>query len=347
MGWGLRLLALFAGLIALDLGAWPLTLLAAMYLALSFRKPKTTRAPPLGQQVLSKPRRPLKRYALGGVLLLVSGTALGSGGTFSPVVFLLGGLAVIFLPYLRGCLPANQVVPMRGSILLRSRFFPMRWHALAEVKLESNGQTRGIAAMEGQLIVFAGRNPATFQVVSAYAFGHRQAEAKVVRTLRRETRMLSQRGAHILPLDSADAAAMLSLELERLDAGTDSLEALSSLPFEVIALRVKDGLVASHRAFNIAEAGNSVPAIPSPDLSLEREPLLAEVVREVEDRHGWPAPDEYSPFLAAMDASRSEPLADRLRPKGEAGGKLAIETPGGAEVRLTRAQLRAVARIYA
>jgi hypothetical protein len=344
MGWGLTVLAVLIGLIALGLGVWPITLLAAVYLVLSFRKQRVRRATIFKQQVLSTPKRPAGRYAAGAALLLLSCVALMEGGTLSPAVFFLGGVAVIFQPHLRRSLLANQLVPLRESILLRSRFFPFLWYALAEVKLESQDQVRGIAAMEGQLLVFAGKNPSTLQVVSAYALGYREAEAKVVRRLQRESRMLSQRGAHILPLDSAEAVGKLSLELKRLKVGSDDFHAVSSLPFEVIALRVKDGLVVSHRAFNIV--GEGAASIPSPDLSQERQPLLAEFVQVIKEKHGWPGPDEFSPFLAALDASRAEPFADRIRPKGEDTGRVAVETPGGSEVKLSRAQLRAVARIY-
>ena len=346
MGWGLRVVAILIMMVSLTLRAWPISLLALVYLVLSFRKPRAQRAVILRQEVFAKPRRPWGRYALGAFLLLLAVIALGSGGTFSPVVFFLVGALLISWPLLRTYGGADRVVPMKESILLRSRFFPLRWHALAEVKLESQDQARGIAAMEGRLLVFAGKNPAALQVVSVFALGHRHAESKVVKELQRVTRMLSQRGAHVLPLDSAEAAVRLSLELEKLKVGTDDFEAVASLPFDIIALRVKDGLVVSLRAFNVVEAGRAAPAIPSPDLSQEREPLLAEVVQEIEEKHGWPGPDEFTPFLAALDASRTEPLVDRIKTKGKDNGLMAIETPGGAEVRLTRAQLRAVARIY-
>lgn len=346
MGWGLRIVTVLVVLVALSLGAWPISLLALVYLAYSFRKPRMQRAVILRQEVFAKPKRPWGRYVLGGFLLLLAVIASGSGGTFSPVIFFLVGLAVLSWPLLGRYSGSDRVAPMKESVLLRSRLFPFRWHALAEVKLESQDQARGITAMEGHLLVFAGKNPSTFQAVNVLALGHREAEAKVVKKLQRETRMLSQRGAHILPLDSAEAALRLSLELEKLKVGTDDFEAISSLPFDVIALRVKDGLVVSHRAFNIVEAGRAAPTIPSPDLSQERQPLLAELVQEIEDKHGWPAPDEFTPFLASLDASRTEPLADRIRTTGEDNGKLAIETPGGAEVKLTRAQLRMVVRVY-
>ncbi len=346
MGWALLTAAVLLMLVSFGLGLWPVSLLSLIYIVYSIRRPRRQRASALGQGPIPGPRHPWRRYAAGGALVLLAMLALGGGGTLSPAVLLLGGLACLLWPRLRRSLWTNQVVPMTESVLLRSRAFPFLWHALAEVKLEAQDQTRGVASMEGSLLVFAGKAPTTVQVVSVYAFGHKEAEMKVVKKLRRETRMLSQRGAHILPLDSSEAASRLSLELERLKLGTEDFDAVSSLPFDVMALRVKDGLVESHRAFSIVDAGTAVPSIPSPDLPQERAPLLAEVVEEIGKRHGWPGPDEYSPFLAALDASRTEPIADRLRAKGEEAGRLTVETPGGAEVRLTRAQLRAVARIY-
>ena len=346
MGWGRRAVALLALLVFLGLGAWPVTLMLLVYVIYSFRGPSMERVPAAQRYPLENPGRPMGRYFVGGSLLLLSLVAAGSGGTYSPVVFLAAGAVVILWPSIDRAVGFGTVVPVRDTTLLRSRYFPLSWHALAEVKLESQGQTRGIAAMSGRILLFGGRAPAVFQVVSVHALAYRQAEARVLKKLRRETRLLSQRGAHLLPADSAAAASRLSLELERLDVGTEDFRAVSSLPFDAAVFLVRDGRVISHRAFNILQPNGSA-GIPTPDLKLDREPLFAEVVQEVGEKHGWPGPDEFSPFLAALDATRSEPIADRLRPKGEPDGGLAFETAGGAEVRLTRAQLRALARIYA
>lgn len=345
MGWGLRLFAVLVGLIALSFGAWPVFLLAGVCLAFSLRKPKAQRAFTLRQEMFQRPRRPWAHYILGVLLLLLAVVALGAGGTFSPVVFLLSGLAALLWPHLRMSGLASNVVPVRESVLMRSRLFPLRWHALAEVKFESQDQTRGVAAMDGRLLVFAGKAPSAFQVVSVHALGYKRAEEQVVKKLRRETRMLSQRGAHLLPLDSEDAGARLSLELDRLNIGTEDLETITSLPFDVFTLQIKEGLVVAHRAFRISEPVGS-PLIPFPDLSEARQPLLVEVVEKIGERHGWPGPDEFSPFIAALDASRGEPIADRIIIKGEKEGKLLVETPGGALVGLTRPQVRVLARTY-
>jgi hypothetical protein len=298
------------------------------------------------QEVFSKPGRPWGRYVVGCVLFLIAAVASKSGGTVSPVVFVLAGAVLVSWSHLRRLGLHNRVVPVRDSVLLRSRLLPFAWHALVEVKLESLGQTRGIAALSGRLLLFAGKTPSVFQVVSVFAPGYRQAEEAVAKKLRLESRMLSQRGAHLLPVDSADAATRLYHVLERLNVGTDDFEAVSSLPFDSIVFRVQDGRVVSHRAFNVLEP-NGVATIPAPDLTYSRDPLFAEVVQEIGEKHGWPGPDEFSPFLASLDASRSEPLVDRFQMKDGTGERLTVETPGGSQVRLTRAQLRALARIYA
>ena len=346
MGWGLRIFALVSGIIALGIGAWPVSLLAAVYLFFSFRKPKGLRASGLRPKVLRRPRRSWGRYSLGSALLLLSAVALGAGGTYSPFVFFVGGLAVLLSPRLRRYGLMSQVVPMNESILLRRRIFPLTWYSLAEVKLEAPDQARGVASMDGRILVFAGKNPNAVRLLGVHAFGHTGAEKKVVKALRQETRMLSQRGAHLLPLDSRDACRRLSLKLERLNVGAYGFEAVSSLPFDIFTLQASGGLVVRHRAFRVE--GSEAPAsIPMADISLERQPLFAEVVEEITEKHGWPVPDEFSPFLAALDASRTEPFGDRLKIKGEDSGRVAVEAPGGSEVSITRAQLRAIARIYA
>lgn len=346
MGWSRRALATTVMLATLTLGAWPIALLAFLYLVFSFRRPKRSQVYLLKQgDPLAERGRPMWRYCLGGLLLLVSLLALESGGAVSPVIFFLGAMVVFLWPLVVKVGFIRRVVPVQNSVLLRSLAFPFVWHALVEVKLESQDQTRGVASLSGKLLLFAGKSPSVYQVVSTYALGYRQAEDSVVKMLRRESRMLSQRGAHLLPSDSAEAAVRLSANLGRLKIGTDDFEAVSSLPFDTIAFRVQDGRLVSHRAFNVLEP-NGGASIPAPDLTHVRQPLFAEVVQEIGEKHGWPVPDEFSSFLASLDATRNEPLADRFQMKGSSGGKLVVETPGGAQVCLTRPQLRVLARIY-
>ncbi|MDE1852142.1 MAG: hypothetical protein KGI38_00125 [Thaumarchaeota archaeon] len=347
MGWGLRLVAAFVMLVAFSFDSWPIALLAFLYLVFSLRRPRRQQVYVMRQgDVFTEPGRPWKRYAAGGFFLFLSLVSLESGGTYSPVVFFLCGIALFFWPRIRRSGFANRVVPVKNSVLLRSLLVPFLWHALIEVKLESQDQTRGIASMSGKVILFAGKAPSVCQVVSVYALDYAQAERRIMRRLKQESRMLSQRGAHLLPMDSVEAAGKLSMELERLELGTDDLEAVSSLPFDVLTLRVQDGLVVSHRAFNVSESQSGGPAIPAPDVTHVKQPLFAEMVQEIGEKHGWPSPDEFSPFLAALDASRNEPFADRVQMKGETGARLRVETPSGTQVGLTRPQLRALARIY-
>lgn len=345
MGWGFRFFAAFVMLAFFLLGLWPVSLAVFLYLVLSSRRPRVQTVYVQREGAFAKPGLPWGRYALGAFLLLLSVVALNSGGTFSPVVFFVGGVGAFVWPLTRRAGISARVDPVKDSVLLRSRLFPLLWHALAEVKLESRDQTRGLAAMGGRLLFFAGKSPSVYQVVSVYGLGYSHAENTVMKKLRQETRLLSQRGAHLLPVDSTEAAKKLSLKLEKLKIGTADFEAVPSLPFDSVVFEVKDGRLVSHRAFNVLES-NSSSILPAPDLKPRREPLFAEVVQEIGEKHGWPPPDEFSPFLASLDASRAEPLADRFQVKEEADGRLTVETLGGAQVLLTRPQARALARIY-
>ena len=346
MRWGVRLVALLAMLTFFLLGAWPISLIVFLYLVLSSRKPRVLTVYVQRAGAFAKPGRPWGRYAIGTFMLLLSVVALESGGTFSPIVFFVGGVVAFAWPVIKRVGLLDGLVPVHDSVLLRSGLFPLAWHALAEVKLESQDQTRGLASMSGKLLLFAGKSPSVYQVVSVHALGHRQAEDRVAKQLGQYTKMLSQRGTHLLPVDSGDAARKLSSEMERLRVGTDDFDAAVSLPFDAVVFRVEEGRLVSHRAFNVLEP-NGRALVPTPDLKHLREPLFAEVVREIGERHGWPGPDGFAPFLASLDASRAEPFADRFQIKGEDQGRLVVETPGGAQVRLARAQLRALARIYA
>jgi hypothetical protein len=347
MGWGARIVAVFASLVLFALGAWPLALLPLIYLIFSLRKPQVRPTYLARAEVLAYPQRPWGRYALGSFFFLLAAVAWRSGGTYSPLFFASIGSAVVLWPYIRGHRYVSSVVPVKDSVLLQNRLFPFLWHVLVEIKLESADQTRGIEAASGRLLLFAGKTSAVLQVISVLALSHAEAEKRAMARMRQETRMLSQRGAHLLPLDSADVAERLSAKLERLRVGTGDFGAVSSLPFDVIALTVKDGMVVAHRAYNLSETKGGRPTIPWPDLKQTREPLFAEVVQEIGKLHGWPGPDEFSSFLASLDASRTEPLPDRIRLGEEAGIKVTVETPGGASVQITRPQFRVLARIYA
>jgi len=347
MGWGRRLIAVFVGLLAFGVGAWPITLLAFLYLFFSLRKPRRQPVYVLKQgEIFTKPERPWKRYAASGFLLFLSLIALESGGTYSPLVLFLGGIGVISWPLIRRSGLANRVVPIHDSVLLRSLVFPFAWYSLVEVKLELQDQARAIASMNGKMILFGGRTSSMFHIVSTLALDYKRAEKKTMKMVKDESRMLSQRGAHLLPIDSSQAAERLSVGLERLKLGTNDLEAISALPFDVLLLHVQDGVIVAHGAFNISGRHGECPIIPTTDTTHIKQPLFVEMVQRIGESHGWPGPDEFSPFLAALDASRTEVFADRIRMKEETTEKLTVETPSGAQVGLTRPQLRALARIY-
>lgn len=346
MGWGARFLACAVALIALLVGLWPIAILSLGYFVLTFRRPKGQRAIILKQQVLPNPRQPWGRYAAAAFFGILGATAVAEGGTLSPILFLGCGVAVLTFTPLRTRPFVRGIFPVDSSILLRSKLFPLLWCSLVEVKVESQEQVRGIAALEGNLLFFAGKAPSTFKVTSVYAVSFRQAEEKILRRLRKDSKSLSARGVHLLPLDSHDAQARLSLVLGSLEVGAEAIVDASVLAFDLLSLGVKDGLVVSHRAFRIVEPSSSAWVPPSDDSS-GRRPLLAEIMEEVREEYAPLSQDVLTSFLASMDASRTEPVVDRIKTKGGDEDTLMVETPSGLEVRLTRAQLRAIVRMYA
>ena len=183
MGWGVRLVAGFVMQILLLLGAWPISMIIFLYLVLSSRRPHVHTDYVQREDALVKPGRPWGRYAFGSFMLLLAAVAFESGGTFSPLLFFAGGIVAFGWPLIGRAGFTSRVVPVRGSVLLRSRLFPFAWHALAEVKLESQDQTRGLASMGGKLLLFAGKSPSVYKVVDAYAFGYRQAEDRIIKEL--------------------------------------------------------------------------------------------------------------------------------------------------------------------
>ncbi|HKT22861.1 MAG TPA: hypothetical protein VJR06_09685, partial [Nitrososphaerales archaeon] len=281
---GLMSLAALAGLIAYGLGAWPISLLVAVYLVLSIWRARAGSAAPCDRPFPSQPGGKWGIYAVAATALLISGIAHGAGGKLSPIVFLLAGLFVILLPSLGHGALAGQVVPMRESILLRSRFLPFRWYALAEIKLESQDQTRGLSSLDGEVLIFAGKSPSAIKVLRVAAIRHAEAEEKVLTTLRDETRMLSQRGAHVLPLDSEEASRKISLRLVRLGIRVEHVKVVATLPFDLIAAQISGGLLVKGRAFRIEGYGGS-PSVPQADVTPWRRPLFAELVEEIAEKH--------------------------------------------------------------
>ncbi len=345
MGWGLRFLGAAIALVALGAGAWPITVLALGCVALSFRRAKTKPYAPKQGDILAKAGAPWGRYLTGAALLVV---ALGTIRSVPPLVTVaIAGLVacVILWPSIRAAPITRLVRPAGESILLRSKLFPWKWYAVAEVKLEPGNQVRALSALEGQVILLGGGTTSSLHQVGVVALGHGSAERKVIERLREESKRLGPRGGHLVPLDGLEAAERLSVGLKKVDIGGRDIQAVSAFPFDLLALRVERGRVVSERAFTLS--GRSAPSLPPPGERPRREPLFWELAQAIEDKHGWPEPDELAAFVSSLEATRGEPAGDRFRSGGRDPEGIALEAAGGAKAKLTRPQLRALASIYA
>ncbi len=339
MGWKLKALALLVGLMSFGLGSWPLGLLCFAYLFLTTRprRRKQETAKRSSKSHLSA------RLILGGFMLLLSAIALSSGGTFSPLLFLTAGGILLLWPTLLRRLSLGELVPVSGSILLRSKYLPFVWCAVAEVKPSAEPFPLAASSFAGTLLVNTDTGR-TYSLALRRAFGRGDAESKIVETFR-SAAPGGRAGAYLLPLD-ADAASDVLRQLGkpiRLPPGDipGALSRVSSL----LALDSARGVVRKLSAFEIADSVRA-PRLPGRFGDLESSPLTWEVFDAVGKRTRFPEPDSYSNLLDSMMATKGVPLAERVRELESSEGYLKIRSLSGEEVKATRTQLRVLVSIY-
>jgi len=205
MGWGLRLFAAFVGLASFGAGLWPVGVICFAYLATSLR-PRKSRD--LKEKIGGTHRAGL-RHVLAAALLLLSAVALASGGALSPVVFFAGGMTVLLWPKVIRNSPSLELVPVANSVLLRPRFFPLTWVALAEFKAGSEAFPRALSHFTGTLLLFVETGKA-YALASCRSLAKREAEINVLSQFKLSA---PPGGAYLLPLDSGSAAGVLRVKM--------------------------------------------------------------------------------------------------------------------------------------
>jgi hypothetical protein len=338
MGWKSKLAAAFFGLLFLGSGLWPLGLLCILYLLLSFRQGR-------GGSGGARPRSPRisHRSILGLFLLMLSSLSASAGGAPSPFVFLSAGAVVLAWPALVRIFPAGELIPQSDSILLRSRHIPFIWCSLAEVKPGAEHFPRSVSSFVGTLIVFT-ETGRTYSLATCLAMGRREAEAKVLSRFEASS-SVGRAGAYLLPLDSVASADVLRLKLSRVSLRSDDLVKSVTRVSGVLVLECGMGKVSRASAYE-TKSGNRPVLLPGKNGEVDGQPLTWEVLDEVGKRVRWPAPDEYSNLLDSMSATRGALLSERLKTIEGAEGGVSLQGLSGAEVRVTRPQLRAIVSIY-
>lgn len=358
MGWILKVGALVVGLFSLSLGFWPLWIPCFGYLAYSLwsatrrrriyvRDEGKSRGAPRGKRHRFK-----KRYVVAGLFLLLSLAAFADHGTIAPWVFLgIGGLIVASGVFGRG--PSlSQVRPVPNSILLRSRWLPISYTSLVEVKFGTQEMSRALSSAGNEIIMtLSSEKVSAYLPVRVLAFSVPAAESKVAERLAPVARMLSARGAYPLPLESEEAASRLGWSLKPVDIaleyGRDGVVSLNSTPFDVLVLAPSGHLLESAAAYITRPGKPGHYRVPGKGSRLESQPLLWEALETLAERHSPPNADALTGFLSSVSATRGEGLGERLENGGQTeSGRLVLGSLGSTKVELTRPQLRAIVRAY-
>jgi hypothetical protein len=336
MGWAGKLFVLLAVLVSFATGLWFIGILAVIYLAVSFRPGKGSTG------AAKNTRHPPFRLLLTVGLFFLAGVAVIAGGTFSPVVLFSAGSIVVLWPHLRLASIFSLMVPVEDSILLRSKYVPFLWYALAEVKPGPEDFPRAAASLSGTLVIFvdAGR---AYALAECRAWNRISAEAQLISRFKAFASGRRSR-AYVLPLDAGVASKLFLHKFSKTRIPEDIATHASSLP-SLLVVCTLDGRIDGASGYMISEPSDS-PSIPARCNEIQSKPLLWELLDNIGKRSRWPAPDAYSNLLDSVAATRGEPIGERLGGIEGSGASLTVQSLGGERLELSRPQLRAIVSIY-
>ncbi|MDG6910695.1 MAG: hypothetical protein JRN08_10040 [Nitrososphaerota archaeon] len=274
-------------------------------------------------------------------MLVLSGVALSSGGVASPAAFLAGGMVVLLWPVLRPMLPFSEVAPVGDSILLKSKYSPVDWCALAELKPGAEAFPRAISSFRGTLLVFTDTGKA-YALARCRSLSRKEAEERVLSKFRSSA---PGTGAYVLPLDGEVAADVFRLKLSRTKLPSGDLAESAPSVSGLLVLDCDGRSIRSGAAFRVEGASPS-STLPGRGTGLESAPLTWEVLEAIGKRTRWPDPDSLSDLLDSMTATRGVPVAERIRTLEGSGAQVTVHSLTGEEVHVSRPQLRAILSIY-
>jgi len=337
MGWTGRLFVLLVGVVSLVAGLWLVGVLCFLYVAFSFRpKRKDT-----GGAAKETSRLPI-RYLLAGGLFFLSAVAFSAGGTFSPVLLSAAGSIVVLWPFLPLGSIFSQVIPIDESILLRSRYAPFLWYALAEVKPGPEDFPRAASSLSGTLVIFvdAGR---AFALAKCRAWSRNGAETQLLSQFKASISSC-RNGAYILPLDGKSASELFLHRLSETKTPEDIATHVANLP-GLLLVHAQGGRIDQASAYSISAPSGS-PSLPLRCKETTNKPLLWELLESIGKRSRWPGPDAYSNLLDSVAATRGEQIGERLGGIEGSGDSMMVQSLGGERLELSRPQLRAIVSIY-
>ncbi len=338
---GLSLIGLGAGLIAVPL------LLYALW-GVVFRRKVKHRSPEDQKETIGRPRfGPGKKAVAGVALLVLAALAASQGGRFSAVLF--SGIGMVLLLWdrlFRGSYPTS-VAPATDSILLRSKVFPFSWLAVSEVKMLTKSAAEALSSVDETIVVRTSERPSVLAVVGVSAVTHSQAMERMTVRLQGLASVLLPQGGYVVPLDSGDAAAILSAQLKPVRFDPQNWRhAVRARPFDQLVLKPRHGFCESMGLYSRDQVGQGSPKMHAQSTRLPRPPLLWEVLKVVEGRVQWPEPDELAGYVASLGAKRGEALGNRVGKGAVDSQNVISETFAGKRVELKATQLRALVGLY-
>jgi hypothetical protein len=336
MGWKSRATAVLLGLFLLSGGLWPVSLVCFVFALV----PGNSRS--VGKEAMKSSKGFLTpRHFVGIVFILLGLVAISAGGTLSPIVFLALGAVVMAWPRMHLGILGGGVRPHKDSVLLRSKYIPVSWSAVAELKPGADSYPRAISSFDGRLAVFTGSGKA-YLIASCTALSSQEAESKLL-TLLRSASPTGNVGAYLLPLEASAAQEVFKLKLSSLRIAFSEGNLTPPGP-GLLLLECSKGVVRKAAAFTMEAAKSAT--IPSGTALLGSAPLTWEVLESLGRRTSWPDPDSMSNLLDSFVASRGVPLGERLKSLEGAGTELMVESLAGDQLKLSRSQFRAIVSIY-
>lgn len=340
------ILVLLLGL-SIAFSAWLVALPVLGYLAWTIFHRKPVREAILVERQPKPGSNSPKRYLLGLGLLALSLVALSQGGRVSVAVLAaLGGLA-IFGGSVRNSSVFGRVEPVDQSILLKRTAIPFGWLAVVEVKLAAGKLAGALSHVEGKMILKKGEKTGVYIVLQTFSLSRDSAERALAAKMRRLLSSLAPVEAYLLPLDSKDVAAMFSHGLAGEKVKEDDWPtSFKAAAFEVIVMRAAGGFLEAVGFYTRKDNQPSPPSIPTARQHLRRQPLLLETLETLDRMVPPPEPDSWAAFLASVYASRSLPVGQVLQTQESSGTALMVKGMTPVSVKLTRSQLRTIARVY-
>ena len=350
MGLALKVALLLFAILVFPFGGWWITALIFAYLILPPLLFRRRKGPSAENREKGKGHAHLTTgRVLGVVLLGLSLVAVASRGTLSPIVFGVPGLLLVFRPRFLSRL-SLLVKPVKDSILLRGRFLPFAWFALAEVKVSTRDVEGAISGTNERVLLLSAGSPRILLVFTTSSVGRSRAEEVMLKRMQVTARALRSLGVYLLPLDSLGAYEVSQLRANRVDLADQNIRHSLSSDYGALAVEAVHGFVAKfelyERSYGKGGPGSSLLAKPNriPGSST----TLRELLQAATQRTGTPKPDRYVEFLSSMAATEGETLGQRITQTVQASDNrlVLVASVGSPQVELSRAQLKAVTTIY-